>query len=153
MNFNVWLDQGIIPGFQCPDDTASCTADANEGDNIFNQGDVQLASPGPIDVGGETYTLGPILAAYRAVLNSNNACTGSANDPDGDGVTTNDLGACQGLPTDGHLVGSTTYYFGVGWELPSGTGNAVQSDNFVANMDFQVVQYRNNPTPTFPVGP
>ena len=142
LEFNVWLDQGLTPGFQG-------TGDEGEGDNIFNEGDVPLATPGPIDQGGENYNLWEVLALVR--LDIGTGCDGANADPDGDGVTTGGTGACQGLPDDGHLVGSTTYYFGVGWELPEGTGNEVQSDSFVADMEFQVEQYRNNPTPSFPL--
>lgn len=138
--FNVWLDQGQTPGFQN-------NGDSGEGDNIQNFDEPTLASPGPIDVGGEEYELGPILAAVRAGLGS----TCETDDPDGDGVTAGDVGDCQGIPTDGHLVGSTTYYFGVGWKLPDDTGNDAQGDSFVADMEFQAVQYRNNPSPVLPL--
>src|SRR3989338_2835752 len=144
LDFNVWLDQGVKPGFQ------GKSNDVGEGDNIFNQGDIQLATPGPIDDPSEQYNLWQILAGVRAGLNT--ACDGADDDPDGDGVTAGAVGLCQGLPDDGHLVGSTTYYFGVGWELPSDTGNEVQSDSFVADMEFKVEQYRNNPSPSpFPI--
>ena len=135
LNFEVWLDQGTIPGFQG-------TGDTGEGDNIFNFSDVQLATPGPIDDGGENYDLWTVLAGVRSALGI--AC--DTDDDDGDGVTPGGTGACQGLPTDGHLVGSTTYYFGIGWELPENTGNEAQSDEFVADMIFEAVQHRNNPT-------
>ena len=137
LDFNIWLDQGVTPGFQ--------GGDIGEGDNIFNEGDVQLATPGPINNVGENYDLWIVLSVVRASLAADPDCLN--DDPDGDGVTTNAEGACQGLPIDGHLVGSTTYYFGVGWELPEGTGNEVQSDNFIADMVFEVEQYRNNPNP------
>ena len=107
----------------------------------MDEGEPPLATPGPIDQGGESYELAPILQTVRASADC------GTDDPDGDGVTAGDVGACQGLPIDGHLVGSTTYYFCVGWELPIDTGNEVQSDSFVADMEFQVEQYRNNPSP------
>lgn len=146
LQFHVWLDQGSIPGFQCPDDSAPCPTDLDEGDNEFENEPV-LSTPEPIGASGKSFELGPFLAAVRSGLAP--VCT--EVDPDGDGVTPGDTGACQGLPRDGHLVGSTTYYFGMGWELPSSTGNEVQGGSFVANMEFQAVQYRNNPSPVFPL--
>ncbi|MBI2621657.1 MAG: hypothetical protein HYW63_03390 [Candidatus Levybacteria bacterium] len=147
--FNVWLDQGGTPGFQ------GQINDPTEGDNIRQPvTEPLLASPGTIDVGGEAYVLGPILAAVRSSIDAaSDVCDDSdtGSDPDGDGVTDGNVGACQGLPIDGHLVGSTTYYFGVGWELPSSTGNEAQALSFVADMIFQAVQYRNNPSPVFPL--
>jgi predicted ribosomally synthesized peptide with SipW-like signal peptide len=37
--------------------------------------------------------------------------------------------------------------FGVEWNLPAGTGNIVQTDSVGATMEFQVQQFRNNPSP------
>jgi len=139
--FNVWLDQGDIAGFQC--DLTPCGDDVTEGDNLLNgQFDLPLGSPGPIDDPNEDYPLAPIVTVARSA-----AGTCGTDDSDGDGVSEAGNGSCQGLSADGHLVGSTTYYFGVSWELPEGTGNEVQSDSFVADMEFQVEQYRNNPSP------
>lgn len=142
--FSVWLDQGETPGFQG-------TEDFGEGDNIFNDGDVPLASPGPIDNGGENYNLWQVLAPIRAALDESGACNGTDSDGDGqtDEVDGNGLYlACQGLAVDGRLVGSTTYYFGVAWELPETVGDEVQSDNFVSDVIFRVEQHRNNPSPS-----
>jgi len=135
--FNVWLDQGAIPGFQGKGN------DTGEGDNIFNHNDFALGSFGPIDENGENYNLWQILSAVRDQA----ACDGKDND--GDGHTDNpSLDACQGLAEDGRLVGSTTYYFGVEWKLPEEVGNEVQTDRFVADMAFIVEQHRNNPSPS-----
>lgn len=135
--FNVWLDQGTTAGFQGKQDSG-------EGDNIFNFNDVVLGSSGPIDPNGENYNLWQILATVRSGLGD--ACT--ATDSDGDGATPGANGACQGLAVDGRLVKSTTYYFGVEWDLPAGIGNEVQTDNFIANMIFKAEQHRNNPSPS-----
>jgi len=45
------------------------------------------------------------------------------------------------------LQGSTTYYLGLRWYLPSVTGNIVQTDSLLANIVMEVVQSRNNPNP------
>lgn len=143
LNFNVWLDQGAIPGFQGHQN------DPTEGDNIHQNTEPSLTqAPGPIDPTGETYNLWQILAAYRTQLGA------TCNADNGDGVTPNATGICQGLAQDGRLVKSTNYYFGVGWELPASTGNAVQTDKFVADMSFHVDQQRNNPSPSpLPLNP
>ena len=45
---------------------------------------------------------------------------------------------------------STTRYIGFMWELPLEVGNEVQTDSFVANLDFYAEQERNNPAPENP---
>lgn len=147
LSFFVWLDQGVTPGFQG-------TEDEGEGDNIQQQGEPTFITPGPINDPSETWNIWEGLAPYRAALDTGNVC--DATDSDGDGQTDNDgtpseddYLACQGIAVDGRLVGSTTYYFGVAWELPSGTGNEAQGDSFGGDMSLQVVQHRNNPTQTF----
>ena len=45
----------------------------------------------------------------------------------------------------GKMEGSTTYYFGVEWKLPSATGNIVQSDSWGSDVSFYVEQFKNNP--------
>lgn len=47
----------------------------------------------------------------------------------------------------GEMTGSTTYYYGIAWEVPEDTGNIIQSDSYVANIVFEVEQLRHNPTP------
>jgi len=60
----------------------------------------------------------------------------------------NDYGLCHGLARDGRMVGSTTYYFGLAWNLDlDGTGNEVQTDEYTADLTFRVEQHRNNPNP------
>lgn len=118
LSFWVWLDQGTMPGFQGK-------SDPGEGDNVYNYNDLKLITPGPINTGGETWNLyDGIKLAYLK-----HACTGLV---------------CPGLTADGHMVGSITYYFGVGWNLPTTVGNEAQSDVFGGDMTLQVVQYRNN---------
>lgn len=34
--FTLWMDQGQVPGWQCPINEPSCSADPLEGDNILN---------------------------------------------------------------------------------------------------------------------
>ena len=129
IEFSVWLDEGDTPGFQGK-------TDKGEGDNIRNYDELLLVSPGPIDLGGETHNIWQgIAAAY---------VTHGCLDPTGKTV-----GPCQGLTADGHMVASTTYYFGIGWELPGTVGNEVQTDIFSADMTFEVSQYRNNPSQQF----
>lgn len=118
LSFWVWLDQGLTPGFQND-------ADPGEGDNIYDpEHELMLITPGDIDEGGETWYLADGLSAAAAFY-----------------------GVGDGLELDGHLVGSVTYYFGIGWELPSDVGNEVQSDSFSGDMTIEVEQYRNNPSP------
>ena len=146
LEFSVWLDDGATLGFQCGT-TAPCAGDPTEGNNVKDGNEQFLTNaPGPIDNPNESYSLWQILSAYRLFVD-----VGCTDDADGDGVTAGANGTCQGLPDDGHLVGSTSYYFGIEWILPEGTGNEVQSDSFVADMEFQVQQYRNNPSPSFPL--
>lgn len=126
LSFWVWLDQGMTPGFQGENDR-------EEGDNIHQpEYEPMLITPGQIDEGGEIWRLADGLAAAYQRYQCSEA------QPDD---------RCKGLTQDGHMVGSVTYYFGVGWELPSDVGNIVQSDTFGGDMTIEVVQYRNNPNP------
>lgn len=135
MQFFIWLDEGGVNGFQCAG-VVRCTADTTEGDNIQQGGELTLVTPGTLDEGGETLNIYTgLIAAYTL-----NVCTG-------DGSSTAD---CPGLTSDGHMVGSITYYFGLGWELPDTVGNDVQTDSLTADLKFEVEQYRNNPTPFAP---
>jgi hypothetical protein len=138
LNFWVWLDEGVIPGFQ------GKGVDFGEGDNIKQQEEVQIIAPGPLDPGGETWNLWEGLAAVRAV----HSVVCNVADPDGDGENTIN-GVCHGLAVDGHLVASATYYFGLPWELPATTGNNAQSDKLTGDITFQVAQTRNNPDKQF----
>jgi predicted ribosomally synthesized peptide with SipW-like signal peptide len=128
LDFWVWLDEGETPGFQGK-------TDKGEGDNIKQDDEIMLIQKGNIDAGGETHNIWDGLAAAY----TSHGCT----DPDGN----TNYGLCHGLASDGHMVQSATYYFGIGWELPDETGNEVQTDIFSADMTFEVEQYRNNPSP------
>lgn len=44
----------------------------------------------------------------------------------------------------GPLIGSTTYYIGVGWWVDSGVGNIIQSDSVSGDISFYAEQSRNN---------
>ncbi len=68
------------------------------------------------------------------------------------------VGSGPGLTSDGHMVGSITYYIGVGWCFGEwddstcdglGVNNSSQSDSLNGNLNFQVEQYRNNPIPSW----
>jgi len=146
--FTGWLDQGSTPGFQNIDENGDVIdankdlggiqlVDATEGDNIYQDSELKFWDKETI--GDLTHNIGYVLGA--AYLNS---CTSG---PSVDGH--NGYGLCQGLAADGRMVGSTTYYFGLAWELPIETGNEVQSDSYVANMTFQVEQHRNNANSPF----
>jgi len=139
LSFWVWLDQGAIAGFQNMDSAGNPIdadpvipdiqlPDPTEGDNIWqdDESEPALITPGQIDSGGETHNIWQGLALADVTY-------------DGPGLT-----------ADGHMVGSITYYFGIGWDLPDTVGNEVQSDIFGADMTFEVEQYRNNPTPFGP---
>ena len=145
--FTGWLDQGAIPGFQNVD------ADGNLIDNDSSTDGIQLVDPTEGDniyqvsegtkfwnhekISNLTHNIGYILGSeYLA------KCTHDGN-PDGH----NNYGKCQGLAADGRMVGSTTYYFGLAWDLPLSTGNEVQSDEYTADLTFRVEQHRNNPNP------
>lgn len=148
ITFSAWIDDGAIPGFQGPEDTG-------EGDNIRQQNEQVVILPGTLDEAGETHNIWSALAAYRTLLNSTNVC--DVTDPDGDGQTDLDgtpsednYLACQGIATDGRMVGSTTYYFGLDWSVPTTVGNEAQTDSLNATLSFEVEQHRNNPTPFVP---
>jgi len=134
--FMVWLDEGLVSGFQCPDETPECNEDVNEGDNELDDGELVLITEGTVDLEGEIHNIWQGLAAVYAA----NSCQGDGSE----------LSDCPGLTSDGHMVGSITYYFGIGWELPETVGNEVQTDSLVADMIFEVEQYRNNPIPFGP---
>lgn len=136
--FNGWLDQGEIPGFQNGGDDPN--ADPTEGDNIhqdyegpyFWENEL-ISDLGPFDL-AEVFS-----AAYEAY------CVGTGN-PNGN----NDYDVCHGFAEDGRMVKSTTYYFGLAWDFPLSTDNDAQTDEYTADMTFQVEQHRNNPTPFQP---
>jgi len=71
-----------------------------------------------------------------------------ANDDGASADGHNDYDGCHGIAEDGRMVGSTTYYFGLAWDLDlDTTGNEVQTDTYVADLTFAVEQHRNNPNP------
>ena len=140
--FTSWLDEGDIPGFQNykPDPQNEgayydAQVDLLEGDNILNGVEVafwtgEMAETNSWDfaqIFAETYV------AHQCTIESGHAT----------------YDTCHGLALDGRMVGSTTYYFGLAWELPGANGNEVQSDGMVADMTFEVEQYRNNNIPTW----
>ena len=129
LDFLIWLDEGIEPGFQGKQN------DIGEGDNLKQDEEIGLVEAGAIDADGETHDIWQgLMAAYTT-----HGCT------DTDGSTNS--GRCQGLAVDGRMVASTTYYFGITWNLPIDTGNEAQTDIFSSDISFEVEQYRNNPIP------
>jgi|GEM_PF-1329198 len=134
--FSVWLDEGVIPGFQ------GGGLDFGEGDNIKQEAEPSVAEPAVLGEEGGEWNLWEVLMAAR---DAHPEC--EAEDADGDGDT--NYGVCHGLAADGHLVGSVTYYFGVDWRLPPETGNEVQSDSLSGDLGIETVQYRNNPDHQF----
>ena len=161
ISFYAWLDQGLIPGFQNIDANGAPTTpvpDPKEGDNI-QQCDLQgptgngpvcaeptVILPGTVDenpdpdqtLADETHNIWEALAAVYAVYCPLNDEQGADN-----------YGPCQGIAKDGRMVGSTTYYFGLAWNVPYLVGNEAQTDSLNANLVFQAVQQRNNPSQTF----
>ena len=143
LTFYAWLDQGATKGFQNGNSTppSGFISDPGEGDNIRQDATEPLVIlPGTIDEAGEIHEFWPALAALYTQL----GCT------DTDGNT--GYGECHGIAQDGRLVGSTTYYMGIRWDLPSTVDNIAQTDSLVADIRFDVVQHRNNPAtpnPTF----
>lgn len=136
------LDEGETPGFQ---NHGGEVVDETEGDNICQEYEPIVITEGPIDEGGEEHDFWPTLADYRASLDKGGIC--DISDPDGDGHA--DYGVCQGIARDGRLVGSTTYYLAIYWNLPYETGNEAQSDILQGTIKFQAVQHRNNPDHEF----
>ncbi|MCK5027526.1 MAG: hypothetical protein KAS07_03845 [Candidatus Pacebacteria bacterium] len=157
--FTGWLDQGRIPGFQNVDEDGNVIdADDNvgngiqlvdpmEGNNIYDEIETGVFESPLIWDNELIGNLGPFdlkdvfSAAYSAY------CT--AYDLNGD----NDYGYCHGFAQDGRMVKSTTYYFGLAWDFPLSTDNDAQTDEYIADMTFEVEQHRNNPTPFPPVDP
>ncbi len=143
---SAWIDDGSIAGFQ-----NNTSIDSEEGDNIKNGNEIFITQS-VIGSSPNTINMWDALSAYRAILDTDNVCNNT--DSDGDGQTgikgdTSTYKICQGIAEDGRLVGSTTYYVGVDWSLPAQTGNEVQSDTLQADLEFNVVQRRNNPGKTF----
>jgi predicted ribosomally synthesized peptide with SipW-like signal peptide len=147
LTFDAWLDQGTIPGFQNIDaegnaidtseDAGVQAPDPEEGDNLLNSEievlfweneTIDQASEGPFDLRDVLST------AYSALCSEEGNPTGA-----------DDYGTCQGLAVDGRMVGSTTYYFGLAWNVPAEAGNEIQTDQLVTDMVFEAVQHRNNP--------
>lgn len=135
--FGIWLDEGSDPGFECSEQGREprCDGDPTEGDNIHQQGEPLLVSPGTLDEDGEIL---PIWLGLASAYNSNGC--------QDDGSVESD---CPGLTLDGHMIGSITYYFGLAWTLPDEVDDIVQTDSLEADMRFEVEQYRNNPGPPF----
>jgi len=59
--FTMWLDQGVTPGFQGPQDLGECDNDWNNFPELFEP---VIISEGPIDEGGETWDLYQYGNAY-----------------------------------------------------------------------------------------
>ncbi len=134
--FSMWLDQGSTPGFQNTDvngDPVIPAPDLTEGDNVR-----QASDEPSLPVQGDLELSGVLADAY------DDDCD-DTDDFSVDGH--NDYDVCQGLAEDGRMVGSTTYYLGLAWELPLGTTNEVQTDSLSGDITFEVEQHRNNPDP------
>lgn len=151
INFFAWLDQGAVLGFQCNDavslpDGDACADDPTEGDNIRQDATEPIfITAGDVDEAGEIHNIWQGLAAYRLSLGT--SCDAGDLDGDGHNAPGGVYGLCHGLADDGRMVGSVTYYFGLGWEIPELVGNEAQTDSLSATMAFEVEQHRNNPTP------
>ena len=139
LSFDAWLDEGGVAGFQCnnanavPTVGASCAADPLEGDNVLNGVEALFWDDETVDEASEgPFEISDVLSgAYAAHL-----CT------DTDGNTA--YGACHGLASDGRMVGSATYYWGLAWNVPESAGNEIQTDALTLDMIFEVEQHRNN---------
>lgn len=167
--FSLWLDQGSIAGFQ---NGGICAPDLYEGDNIWQpEWEPLLSGVFPMEYSGteaqamvwdkdntdgfdgQSDGIIEIDAAYNpevhGLWNALSAAYSyygcSAYNADGH----NDYNICHGLAADGRMVGSATYYFGVAWQIPYATGNEAQSDGFTGDLEFGVVQHRNNPNQDF----
>ncbi|OGI95305.1 hypothetical protein A3I84_01820 [Candidatus Nomurabacteria bacterium RIFCSPLOWO2_02_FULL_36_8] len=138
--FSMWLDQGSTPGFQCvgPDGVpvVSCP-DTTEGDNVWQSYEGQ-----PWSLTDEKEFSSVLTNAYNTG-DGEDSCGDLGGSVDGH----NNYLLCHGLALDGRMVGSTTYYFGLNWNLPWSTGNEVQTDSLSGDIAFEVEQHRNNPSP------
>jgi predicted ribosomally synthesized peptide with SipW-like signal peptide len=140
MEFWLWLDQGNVAGFQCSGEgeDAACTDDPQEGDNVRQENEPILITPGSVDSQGETHNIWDGLAAAQNING----------------------GDSEGILDDGRMVGSINYYFGLAWcfgkanpsaEAPagvcdgSGVSNDAQGDTLSGDLSFLVTQHRNNP--------
>lgn len=151
--FSAWLDQGSIPGFQnvIPDPAnpgqyitlqpEDAGYDPEEGNNIWDGEESEPRFWNNLAPAEGTWNLADVLGPAYATF-----CTGEAS-PSPAANGNNNYGFCHGLAADGRMVGSTTYYFGLAWSLPTTVGNEVQTDSLTADMSFDVVQWRNNPAP------
>ena len=128
LQFSIWLDEGSTSGFQGQQDEG-------EGDNIRQENEPILVTEGTVDSIGETHNIWEGLAVAYGL----DGCIG-------DGTSSSD---CPGLASDGRLVGSITYYFGIDWTLPDTVGNEVQTDSLGADITIDAVQHRNNPGQVF----
>lgn len=141
LNFTIWLDEGQIPGFQCANPATPSPSpgplpcDPGEGDNVQQGNEQEFAAeaitsePGTVDI-----SLPSVLVNAAGL----NGCTGDGHQ---------NYGLCHGLASDGRLVGSVTYYFGVHWQIDPDAGNEIQTDSLAADISFDIEQHRNNPTP------
>lgn len=140
--FSMCLDQGSIPGFQNINSAGVPfipVPDPTEGDNICQDDEGR-----PWDLGAEKELSEVLAGAYF----EGGVCNETEEEVplySADGH--NDYGTCHGLAEDGRMVGSTTYYFALNWELPLRTGNEVQTDSLSGDLSFEVEQHRNNPNP------
>ena len=160
ITFYAWLDQGLIPGFQNIDangNPVTPVPDSTEGDNVQQCDNPQepatcneptVILPGTVDenpsldqtLPDETHN---IWIAFGADYDS--YCDEESVNANGH----NSYGLCQGIADDGRLVGSTTYYFGLAWSVPTTVGNEAQTDSLNADLTFEAVQHRNNSSMTF----
>ncbi len=149
----VWLDQGAIAGFQNVgpngvvydnDGVATGTqlVDVTEGDNVWQEGEPVLNEQGGFF--NTFHQLSTVLMNARA--SSTEVCENAPANGQVPGTNGQPYGVCNGLATDGRMVGSTTYYIGWEWSLPAAVGNEVQTDSIGGDVEFRVVQHRNNPS-------
>ena len=96
------------------------------------------------------------VAGWQCLDNSNGPCL---DDPyEGDNVlngveqifaekTASQIISEGGVVLPEELIGSTTYYLGLKWSIPSDTGNIIQTDSLIGKVVMEAVQSRNNPWP------
>ena len=108
LTFTIWMDQGSVLGWQCPDgNNGPCFADRQEGDNVLNGLETPIVQDKSMS---QIISEGGVKLPYE-------------------------------------LVGSTTYYLGVKWNVLPSVGNIIQTDSLVGKLIMEVVQSRNNPNP------
>jgi hypothetical protein len=124
----LWLDEGMIPGWQ-NSDTDPTNDDPYEGNNIYDCWDDPLTGEKICEeiIYGTPYVEDAKMADMI------------------------DIDCCWLGPW--YIANCKTIYIGWYWWVPTWVENIIQSDSFGFDVEFQVDQFRNNPMPIAPGTP